>query len=62
MTTINANVANLEDKLFLHLERKDRLMAQLREVELDIKNTQTSMQKHIHALCDPNVVDPEVTP
>jgi hypothetical protein len=62
MTTINANVANLEDKLFLHLERKDRLMAQLREVELDIKNTQTSMQKHVHALRDPHVVDPEVTP
>ena len=52
----------LERRLAIHIERRNQLHTTLREVETDIDNIRKSLHRHLHALRDPHVVDPEVTP
>ena len=52
----------LERRLAIHIERRNQLHTTLQEVEADIDNIRKSLHRHLHALRDPHVVDPEVTP
>ena len=49
----------LERRLAIHIQRRNDLYTTLHEVETDIENIRRSMHRHIHAMRDAPVVEPE---